>query len=112
MCRIADFSIENGTGGESIYGFADLKSTKKHPGPGLLSMANTGQGTNGSHFHICAVKAEFLDGKHVAFGKVVSRKCKDYQASSFSSVYQTRDSVLAVARQPGLSMVVAATRRL
>uniref|UniRef100_Q7M225 Peptidylprolyl isomerase (Fragments) n=1 Tax=Betula pendula TaxID=3505 RepID=Q7M225_BETPN len=34
-----DFTAGNGTGGESIYG--------AKTGPGILSMANAGPGTNG-----------------------------------------------------------------
>ena len=74
---IKDFMVQggcplgNGTGGPG-YRFEDeTVPALKHDGPGVLSMANAGPGTNGSQFFIIhAEETPWLQGKHTGFGRV------------------------------------------
>ncbi|XP_021078116.1 peptidyl-prolyl cis-trans isomerase A-like [Mus pahari] len=72
MCQGGDFTYHKGTGIRSNYRkkFEDEDFILKHTGPGILSMPNAGPNTNGPSFFICTAKNEWMDGKHVVFGKV------------------------------------------
>ncbi len=50
----------------------EFDSSVKHDKPGLLSMANSGPGTDGSQFFLTFVKTPHLNGKHTIFGRVVN----------------------------------------
>ena len=75
---INDFMVQSGcplgtgTGGPG-YRFADeIVDSLRHDRPGILSMANSGPGTNGSQFFITHVETPWLDGRHTVFGAVMS----------------------------------------
>jgi len=75
---IPDFMVQTGdpegTGrGGPGYRFSDeFEGNQNSHKRGVISMANSGPGTNGSQFFITHVPCPWLNGKHTVFGEVTS----------------------------------------
>ncbi len=64
--------LGTGRGGPGYKYAGEFKPNVKHDRPYLLSMANSGPGTDGSQFFLTFKATPWLDGKHTLFGEIVS----------------------------------------
>lgn len=104
MVQGGDFVKGDGTGRMCIYGdrFDDEEGGLKarHAGPGILAMANSGPNSNGCQWYVTTAKADWLDGKHVVFGRVLD-------AESMLVVRKIENIPVGAASRPRVDVAVA-----
>jgi len=96
---LADFMVQGGdhTGsGGPGYQFGDeVLPFLAMSNPGILAMANSGPGTNGSQFFVTRVPTQWLHGAHTVFGRVIEGQ---------SVVDDMTDRDPATASDPGVTL--------
>lgn len=98
---IADFMVQGGdhtgtgTGGPGYRFDDEILPFLAFSNPGLLAMANSGPGTNGSQFFVTRVPTEWLNGNHTIFGRVLEGQ---------SVVDNMTDRDPATASEPGVAL--------
>ena len=60
-----------GVGGPGYYYMGEFDSDLTHDKAGILSMANSGAGTDGSQFFLTFTATPHLNGRHTIFGEVI-----------------------------------------
>ena len=94
---INDFMIQGGcplgigTGGPGYQFKDEFHPELKHEKEGILSMANSGPGTNGSQFFITHLPTPWLDNNHTVFGSVI-----DSESQKIVNTIQKGDEINAI----------------
>jgi len=92
--------LGTGTGGPG-YRFSG-EIVLHHSRPGILSMANSGPGTDGSQFFVTHVATPHLDGLHSVFGRVVKGQENIYKiqrGDMINSIVIVGDSMAVLQRK-------------
>lgn len=106
---IPDFMVQggcpegSGRGGPGYRFDDEITADLKHDQGGVLSMANSGPGTNGSQFFITHTATPWLDGKHTVFGKVV-----DASDQKIVNAIQQGDKIKSVTIEGDADAAIAA----
>ncbi|HEB91739.1 MAG TPA: peptidylprolyl isomerase, partial [Deltaproteobacteria bacterium] len=66
--------LGNGRGGPGYRFAGEFDDTAVHDAPGILSMANSGPGTDGSQFFITFRATPSLNNRHTVYGKAESQE--------------------------------------
>lgn len=93
-------NVETAGGSHSAFGsryFGDEGFFIPHGEPGILSMANAGVNTNGSQFYVTLNSAPHMDGRCVAFGRVVD---------GFDTLTKIREDVFTQKMKPVQTVLI------
>lgn len=103
MIQGGDIVSGDGKGNQSVYGgpFRDENFKAKHSHAGTVAMVNSGPDSNGSQFFITTVKAYWLDGEHVVFGRVIDGMDTVYAIEGGAGTYSGKPRKKAVISDSG-----------
>ena len=86
----------SGRGGPGYTYNGEFSPSVRHDKPGMLSMANSGPGTDGSQFFLTFIPTPWLDGKHSIFGRVTQGMAAVKTLEQFGSKSGTTSKELKI----------------
>ena len=86
----------SGRGGPGYTYNGEFSPGVRHDKPGMLSMANSGPGTDGSQFFLTFIPTPWLDGKHSIFGRVTQGMAAVKTLEQFGSKSGTTSKELKI----------------